>query len=451
MRAGHVQTSSGVPMKRRMAAGLTDAPRRNHPLDGLRALAALSVVGYHVASFTDNSPHSLVLAQLKAGVAVFFVISGFVLYTPWARALATDGPLPSWRAYATRRVARIVPGFWVALTAWVAVCAAAGASGLVGRVQDLWRYYGFLQTYGLRTLGTGYTVSWSMCVELAFYLVLPLLAIAVARLAGLARARSSSATNPATIQLVVFALLAVASFDLRLAISPSLLDAVPLSREVIATSLPALFDWFAVGLGLAVCAAEWEHGGARGGVLHRLARRPGLSFSLGGLLFVLAIPVQGGDLFLPTDSPAAHLLIGLAAGLLVLPAIASTGLTSAPGATAYREHRRVSPSLALLGSRPLAWLGTISYGIYLYHLLALVLLRRLETGAPVGRELLHMSTGSSLVLFTSTVTAAVGLGAGSWYLIERPANRRALRWLAAVRERRVRRGDQSAVAASTNS
>ncbi|MEA2147490.1 MAG: hypothetical protein QOG59_3077, partial [Solirubrobacteraceae bacterium] len=344
----------------------TDAPQRNRALDGLRALAALSVVGYHVASFTGHSPHSLAFAQLKSGVAVFFVISGFVLYTPWARALAAGGPLPSWRAYALRRVARIAPGFWVALTVWVAVCAAAGASGLVGRPQDLWRYYGFIQTYGVRTLGAGYRVSWSMCVEVAFYLVLPLLAVAVARLAALAQTRARGGASPATIQLVVFALLAVASFDLRLALSPSLLSAVPVSREVIATSLPALFDWFAIGLGLAVCAAEWEHGAARGRALHWLGRRPSLSVSFGALLFALATPIQGGDLFLSTDSPAAHLLIGIAAGLLVLGAIGPARLSSAPDATAISQPRRASTSLALLGSRPMAWLGTISYGIYLY-------------------------------------------------------------------------------------
>jgi peptidoglycan/LPS O-acetylase OafA/YrhL len=415
----------------------TDARQRNRALDGLRALAALSVVGYHVASFTGHSPHSLVFAQLKAGVAVFFVISGFVLYTPWARGLAAGGPLPSWRAYATRRVARIVPGFWVALSVWVAVCAAAGASGLVGRVQDLWRYYGFVQTYGVRTLGAGYRVSWSMCVELAFYLVLPLLAMAVARLAALAQTRARAGASPATIQLVVFALLAVASFDLRLGFSPSMLSAVPVSREVIATSLPAMFDWFAIGLGLAVCAAQWEHGAARGGAVYRLAGRPGMSFSLGGLLFALATPLQGGDLFLPIDSPAAHLLIGLAAGLLVLGAIAPARLGSAPDPIAISQPRRAATTLALLGSRPMAWLGTISYGIYLYHLLALMLLRRLETGARVGPQLSHMSTGPSLVLLASTVAAAVGLGAGSWYLIERPANRRALRWLAGSRQRRI--------------
>ena len=438
-----------------MAAGHTDAPQRNRALDGLRALAALSVVGYHVAAFTGHSPHSLAFAQLKAGVAVFFVISGFVLYTPWARALAAGGPLPSWRAYAARRVARIVPGFWVALTVWVAVCAAAGASGLIGRVQDLWRYYGFVQTYGVRTLGAGYRVSWSMCVELAFYLVLPLLAVAVARLAALAQTRARAGASPATVQLVVFALLAVASFDLRLAFSPSLLSAVPVSREVIATSLPALFDWFAIGLGLAVCAAQWEHGAARDGALHWLARRPGLSLSLGGLLFALATPIQGGDLFLTTDSPAAHLLIGIAAGLLVLATIAPPDLKGTLGraapVTRTQRHRLPSLTLALLASRPMAWLGTISYGIYLYHVLALVLLRRLETGARVGPQLSHMSTGPSLLLLASTVAAAVGLGAGSWYLIERPANRRALRWLAASRQRGILRGDQGTLATSTNS
>ena len=54
--------------------------------------------------------------QLKDGVTLFFVISGFLLYRPFvaARAAARTGPAPG--KYARRRVLRIVPGYWVALT-----------------------------------------------------------------------------------------------------------------------------------------------------------------------------------------------------------------------------------------------------------------------------------------------------------------------------------------------
>ncbi len=419
-----------------MVAGRTAAPQRNRALDGLRAVAALSVLGYHAAALSGNSPHSLALAQLKAGVAIFFVISGFVLYLPSARALASGGPLPSWREYATRRAARIVPGFWVALTVWLLVFSVAGASGLVGRPQDLWRYYGFVQTYQTRTVLAGYGVSWSLCVELAFYLTLPLLTIAVARLVALARTWSGPGARPASIQLVAFAVLAVASLDLRLAFSPSLLGAVPTGSEVIATSLPGLFDWFAVGLSLAVCAAEWERGGVGSGILRRLARRPGVCFVLGGLLFAVATPIQGGDVFLPIDSPAAHVLIGLAAGLLLLPVITPPipegGHGRRPPMNSQHPHAPASFTVALLGSRPMAWLGTISYGIYLYHVLVLVLLRRLEADASLGPQLAHLTAGPSLLLLMTTAVAAIGLGAGSWYLIERPTNRLVLRSLARV-------------------
>ena len=74
--------------------------------DGLRALAALTVLTYHVAlsrGFAPAGSLAPLLWELKGGVAIFFVISGALLYLPYARAIRDGGDLPGWRAYALRR------------------------------------------------------------------------------------------------------------------------------------------------------------------------------------------------------------------------------------------------------------------------------------------------------------------------------------------------------------
>jgi peptidoglycan/LPS O-acetylase OafA/YrhL len=50
------------------------------------------------------------------GVGMFFVLSGFLLARPFWQALDEGKPLPSLKIYALRRAARILPGFWLALT-----------------------------------------------------------------------------------------------------------------------------------------------------------------------------------------------------------------------------------------------------------------------------------------------------------------------------------------------
>ena len=79
-------------------------------------------------------------AVYDGGVAVFFVLSGFLLYRPMVVADASDRPSLPWRVFWWRRVLRIVPAYWVALT----VLWAAGAFELGGQ---WWRFYLFLQIY----------------------------------------------------------------------------------------------------------------------------------------------------------------------------------------------------------------------------------------------------------------------------------------------------------------
>ena len=90
--------------------------------DFLRATACLGVLLHHLAFRMDMNavpdaaePVLRFLVYGSFGVTVFFVLSGFLLARPFWLALDAGKPMPSLRTYALRRLARIVPGFWLAL------------------------------------------------------------------------------------------------------------------------------------------------------------------------------------------------------------------------------------------------------------------------------------------------------------------------------------------------
>lgn len=91
--------------------------------DFLRATACLMVLSHHMLQRLDPAPLSdtagwwLGFALTGSfGVTVFFVLSGYLLARPFWLALDQGEPLPSLKTYALRRAARILPGFWLALT-----------------------------------------------------------------------------------------------------------------------------------------------------------------------------------------------------------------------------------------------------------------------------------------------------------------------------------------------
>src|SRR6516225_7061020 len=86
--------------------------------DGLRAIAALTVIGVHTAfasGFTTKHPGwGRYTSRLEIGVEVFFVISGFLLYRPFvAHHFGGRSARPA-GAFWLRRVKRIIPAYWVA-------------------------------------------------------------------------------------------------------------------------------------------------------------------------------------------------------------------------------------------------------------------------------------------------------------------------------------------------
>ena len=317
--------------------GIARVVSRLDGFDGLRALAAVLVIAYHAGSVSHAS-HSgrlaPVVAELKGGVVVFFVVSGFLLYLPHARAIRAGRGLPRWQEFAGRRAVRILPAYWVAL-------ALLAVAGLVHGVltQGWWRFFGLAQIYAPSSLHHGLDIAWSLCTEVTFYALLPVLAWTVARM-------TRSGADAARRQLWALASLILLAFLARSLVAP-----VPDARIVLATSLPGLIDWFALGMAMAVLRACWEHGAQFGPALAAL--------------------------------PA--------------PAAARAGTVS------------------LLCRRPLAWLGVISYGIYLWHQPLMQMFDR-AVGNPRG-------AGAFAGLFAATLAGAIVLGAASWYLVERPVQR----------------------------
>ena len=179
-----MSASPGVRCAAVPADGPTAASSRLPALTGLRGVAALLVVGTHAAFATGylNHPYlGAVYARLEIGVAVFFVLSGFLLFRPWVRAAADGEASPSLSRFARHRVRRIVPAYAVTVVATFEIYTVFTPGPNPGQTwQGILRYLTFTQIYTADYLTTmlhpGLSQMWSMAVEVAFYAALPALA-----------------------------------------------------------------------------------------------------------------------------------------------------------------------------------------------------------------------------------------------------------------------------------
>lgn len=353
------------------------APPPGHPrfphVDGVRAIAALAIVAVHVFAFsgvTATSPVGAYTARLNVAVAIFFCISGFLLYRPYVAAASETRPTVRTRDYARRRALRIVPAYWTALTL---LAIWPGLPGVF--TSDWWRYYGFLQAYEARTAIGGIAPAWTLCVEVSFYALLPLYALALRRARGSLR-----------IELCVLAVLSLGTLALRTALHH---DG---GAHVLESTLPGMFDWFAVGMALAVLS-----------VAGRLPRPAGWAWWLGALVLFWLVATQIGaprvydeTLYSGRAWLSEHVLYAAIAVCIALPAVAARDA---------HGPRRV------LGTRLLAWLGLVSYGIFLWHYPLLTELH--DRGVDGWAALLVLGGG-----------AAVACAALSYHVVELPWLRR---------------------------
>ncbi|HEX4718063.1 MAG TPA: acyltransferase [Thermoleophilaceae bacterium] len=365
--------------------------------DSLRAIAALAVLGAHAAVFAglETSAGTTLgryAARLDAGVAVFFVISGFLLYRPFVRARLQGTAAPATGPYAWRRFLRIVPAYWVALTL---ITLLFGTDGDVFGWPGIARYYGVAQAYSSASFAGGLTQAWSLTVEVAFYAFLPLWAAAMRLILGRRGFRA---------EMTALAILFAAGILYKIAVLAGG-DANQVAITPRLVSLPAYFDHFALGMMLAATSVWVEEHRRLPRGLGWIDRLPSLSW-LVALVAFWAVSTQIGlngrflEPFSSTNYMERHLLYALFAVGLVAPAVfgdQTRGMT-----------RRV------LALRPLLWLGLVSYGIFLWNLALLDRLSHWGFGdLPLG------NTFAGWCIAGLAVTAPVA--ALSYYLVERPA------------------------------
>jgi peptidoglycan/LPS O-acetylase OafA/YrhL len=358
-------------------------------VDPLRAIAAIAVLGTHAAFFAGAEyPGSLVghfTVRLEVGVAIFFCISGFLLYRPFVVARQRGQAMPAVGAYAWRRFLRIVPAYWLALTvsAWW-----LGTRG-VFTTDGLWTYYGFGQTYREATIPGGLTQAWTLCIEIAFYAFLPLWAFAMRYVARSLRAEAVALAVLAGASLAWKVVVLAGGPHSEIRVTPMLL------------ALPAYLDQFALGMGLAVLTVWLDRRGSEPSAVRWLQ----YSWLVALVAFVVvSVGIGIGDrLFEPMTAPQyleRHYLYAIIGIAMLAPAVLGTA------------HGGVQR--AILRNRTLIWLGVVSYGIYLWHDTVLALLARWDFGAvdwphPYLAWPLAALAGASL------------LAAASWYALERPA------------------------------
>jgi len=372
----------------------TVVPHRFSTLDGYRAIAALVVVTTHVAYFSGvvvATAWGHALSRLDIGVTVFFLLSGFLLFRPWSQAAMRDSPWPSTRTYFRRRLWRILPAYLLLVVVVLAIM-----PGIEVHPKHWIAHLTLTQIYWPDLLINGLTQSWSLATELSFYLVLP----AITWLVG--RRRRGDIDASVRRQLWVLGAGAGIAF-LWLAVR-TLVPAVN-QFGVVNMWLPNFMDWFAVGMVFALVhnrlrLPDPPHWMQR---LNDLADDVTTCLLMAGAFFLLAAtPVAGPYTFgegSTSQAFARHYLYLAAAAMFVLP-----GFLGTDGWGVWRRF---------LASPLMVYLGTLSYGIFLWHLFVL------ETASHLFG--IPGFSGWFWLLWPLTVAGTVACAHVSYVVIERPA------------------------------
>lgn len=354
-------------------------------VDGLRFVSIFGVLVYHVGVWTSHPGRSDGLVAEFAtrsaaigcvGVQVFFGISGLVLAQPFADAAARGRPAPRLRDYYVRRVSRIEPPFVLCIVALFALqwMRRSGA----GEAPASWGEFAATVTY-LHAAAFGSPseidpVTWSLEVEVQFYLVAPFLF-------ALAFGRAACARRTILVAAAAASAAAVAAMGLH-------------SHRADATLL-AQAPWFVAG----ILVADLET--ARGGAASARPRSwDAAAVAAGAALWILCQPEVW-----QVPGPVAAFFAALArpACVVVLFLAAFRG----------RVWR------AFLERPWIAVIGGMCYSIYLWHFPLMRLLQARLPASPTGSYL-----GDFAVHAAVLVPAAIVVCAALFVVAEKPFMRR---------------------------
>jgi peptidoglycan/LPS O-acetylase OafA/YrhL len=319
-------------------------------IDGLRAVAALMVFVGHAAAagLLSLGPIGIsIVSHGPYGVTVFFVLSAYTLCMSVAPAF--DGHPVSWRAYFIRRFFRIAPLYYV-----VIAYAAYFGPDRPDYPVTLFLHLSFANMFFPQFANDILSIEWAVAVEWGFYVMFPALAILARSPGGLAAVVATAAVLLVTRNM--------------------LFDALPLYSSYRAFS--ALYHLYAFVGGIAVYVV----------VRHRTFQTISKSVTMWSCNILCAAMIA--FVIWRGNSGYSGPLVAFIAGVVILNA-QSDGLTRSS-----------------LSWRPLAFIGKISFSVYLVHIFVLGWVQRLE-----WRPEMAMLVGLAATLGAATVT---------YFCIERP-------------------------------
>ncbi|HTI38527.1 MAG TPA: acyltransferase family protein [Vicinamibacterales bacterium] len=349
-------------------------------LDGVRAVAVLAVIGYHLG-YTWLPGGFL-------GVDIFFVLSGYLITTLLLLEYEAACRI-NLKAFWFRRARRLLPGlFLVLLFVTLHVALTAPPFELGWRRHDIlwtlfyganWHFIASDQSYFSQfTSASPLRHTWSLAIEEQFYLLWP-----VILLVACPRGRRA------------LAILCMAGIVGSVAVSMWLFNAGDPSRSYYGTD--TRMHELLIGALLAAFAGSASPRPAESVLAARLAAAAGGLALLGGFFWL--------------DGRSAAYYFGLSAAVAMSTAALIWSIESAPGGVVARS----------LSLPPMRWTGQISYGLYLWHWPVILAIG----SVPAVLKWLPGSMGLNLI----RVGATFALAAGSFYLLEEPVRRGRMPWV----------------------
>ncbi len=369
----------------RIAVGISTNREFYPTIDALRAIAAFSVVVYHVIGYNQWTGFyrypGFLLRQGWLGVDLFFVISGFVISLSLFTLFDSGRPYRS--KFMIKRAVRIVPLHYLTCAAFV-IAIAPQLVFQSGFAKDTALYATFLYNFDFRHSGIINSPNWSLTVEIQFYILIVFIIPFLRR------------ANPflvlASSLLIAAAWRAACYWAWK--DSPDKIFAL----FFYTTQLPGMIDSFAMGFVIARIMTDSEYDTLRDRCSRNLP-----------LFGALAIVAYGTAHYIFSRVPPSYEDWHIGFRLYIL--ISHHVLTASAFTLLVLVSCFLNGSMWLKISAPLRYLGVISYGIYLWHLTVILALKKIPDLSHVSRLIL-------------TLGLTVVLASAAWHLIEKPLSRR---------------------------
>lgn len=395
-----------------------DRKKRYARYDGLRGICAIFVILYHIGyqsgiSELPGHPGASVFGSLVPSFRIFlppfFVLSGLLLYRPFARAIIANTPRPPARPFILGRALRLLPAFYL-LTVVVLLTLDLSAVDGPWEVAKPFLLLHYWLTPDLAQWWPGMEHTWTVPVEMSYYVVLPVLAWLVHR-------HARNATDPAVrakrVILPVVVLTIIGTVWTAFCYLP---EHGPKAYYYVFFPF-GYAGFFAIGMVLATVSAYRDVTGQVPALHRAAARHPLLWWLVALVALLLYIPKPFAEQVAVGTYPAMAQHMVEYVLFFVFGVAAVVPLTVPEVTSRFMD--------AVLTNRPVSYVGRLSYGVYLWNVP--VMYYYFQYGTIFGSKPLGLNDvrtqlpfwelmGFIGYVFVGTALATVA----SYYLLERP-------------------------------